>query len=129
MALAVIGTGIAAGGSPAWAQMGQVAMAPTGGGVNRAVQGFQGLNENGPGILYYGINAADRGLGYQGSYMTLGGFVPGFEDDLGGFWAADLRGHRPAALERARRDRDLHALATQAERHRPSRACPSTWMS
>jgi hypothetical protein len=25
--------------------------------------------------------------------MTLGGFVPGFEDDLGGFWAADLRGH------------------------------------
>ena len=93
MALAVIGTGIAAGGSPAWAQMGQVAMAPTGGGVNRAVQGFQGLNENGPGILYYGINAADRGLGYQGSYMTLGGFVPGFEDDLGGFWAADLRGH------------------------------------
>ncbi|MEI6505526.1 MAG: hypothetical protein WCO90_06535, partial [Planctomycetota bacterium] len=91
--LAVIGTGIAVGACPAWAQMGQVAMAPTGGGVNRAVQGFQGLNENGPGILYYGINAADRGLGYQGSYMTLGGFVPGFEDDLGGFWAADLRGH------------------------------------
>ncbi len=77
----------------AQAQMGQAAMAPAGGVVNRAVQGFSGLNENGPGILYYGINAADRGLGYQGSYMTLGGFVPGFEDDLGGFWAADLRGH------------------------------------
>ena len=77
----------------AQAQMGQAAMAPSGGVVNRAVQGFSGLNENGPGILYYGINAADRGLGYQGSYMTLGGFVPGFEDDLGGFWAADLRGH------------------------------------
>jgi hypothetical protein len=73
--------------------MGQAAMAPASGVVNRAVQGFKGLNENGPGILYYGINAADQGLGYRGSYMTLGGFVPGFEDDLGGFWAADLRGH------------------------------------
>ena len=68
-------------------------MAPAGGIVNRAVQGFRGLNDDGPGILYYGINAADRGLGYQGSYMTLGGYVPGFEDDLGGLWAADLRGH------------------------------------
>jgi hypothetical protein len=75
------------------AQMGQMGMAPATGIANRAVQGFKGLNENGPGILYYGVNAADRGLGYVGSYMTLGGFVPGFEDDLGGFWAADLRGH------------------------------------
>ena len=54
---------------------------------------FRSLNANGPGYLYYGINAADRGLGYRGSYMTLGGFVPLAEDDLGGFWAADLRGH------------------------------------
>jgi hypothetical protein len=46
-----------------------------------------------PGWLYYGVNAADRGLGYNGSYMTLGGFFPGLEDDLGGLWAADLRGH------------------------------------
>ena len=45
------------------------------------------------GWLYYGANAADRGLGYRGSYMTLGGFVPYAEDDLGGLWAADLRGH------------------------------------
>lgn len=73
--------------------MGQGAMAPTGGIVNRAVAGFQNLNENGPGWLYYGINAADRGLGYQGSYMTLGGFIPYAEDDLGGFWSADLRSH------------------------------------
>ena len=73
--------------------MGQGAMAPTGGVVNRAVAGFQNLNENGPGWLYYGINAADRGLGYQGSYMTLGGFIPYAEDDLGGFWSADLRSH------------------------------------
>jgi len=75
------------------AQVGQTAMSPAGGVVNRAVQGFQNLNESGPGILYYGVNAADRGLGYIGSYMTLGGYVPGFEDDLGGLWAADLRGH------------------------------------
>ncbi len=43
--------------------------------------------------MYYGLNAADRGLGYQGSYMTLGGFIPYGEDDLGGLWSADLRGH------------------------------------
>ena len=46
-----------------------------------------------PGYLYYGVNAADRGLGYNGSYMTVGGYIPYAEDDLGGFWAADLRGH------------------------------------
>jgi hypothetical protein len=68
-------------------------MAPAGGLANRAVAGFTGLNENGPGWLYYGVNAADRGLGYNGSYMTLGGFIPYGEDDLGGLWAADLRGH------------------------------------
>jgi hypothetical protein len=44
----------------ALAQMGQSAMAPATGIANRAVQGFKGLNENGPGILYYGVNAADR---------------------------------------------------------------------
>ena len=77
----------------ALAQMGQSAMAPATGIANRAVQGFKGLNENGPGILYYGVNAADRGLGYVGSYMTLGGYIPGFQDDLGGLWAADVRSH------------------------------------
>jgi len=51
------------------------------------------LNESGLGWFYYGLNAADRGLGYNGSYMTLGGFIPYGEDDLGGLWAADLRGH------------------------------------
>jgi hypothetical protein len=91
--LALVTAGIAATPTLLHAQMGQTAMAPAGGIVNRAVSGFQGLNDNGPGVLYYGINAADRGLGYLGSYMTLGGFVPMFEDDLGGFWSADLRGH------------------------------------
>jgi len=94
---AVVATMITAlaAGAPisARGQLGQTAMAPGAGVVNRAVQGFQNLNANGPGILYYGINAADRGLGYVGSYMTLGGYIPGFEDDLGGLWAADLRSH------------------------------------
>ena len=93
VALAAITGGMAFAPSLAEAQMGQAAMAPAGGIVNRAVNGFQQLNANGPGYLYYGINAADRGLGYNGSYMTLGGFIPMAEDDLGGFWAADLRGH------------------------------------
>jgi hypothetical protein len=73
--------------------MGQGAMAPAGGLVNGAIARFQDLDANGPGWLYYGLNAADRGLGYRGSYMTLGGFIPYAEDDLGGFWSADLRTH------------------------------------
>ncbi len=75
------------------AQTGQTAMAPSGGMLGRAVNGFRDLNDNGPGIFYYGVNAADRGLGYQGSYMTAGGFIPVVEDDLGGYWSADMRGH------------------------------------
>ena len=91
--LALIAAGAATAPSLAEAQLGQMAMAPAGGVVNRAVAGFQELNLNGPGYLYYGLNAADRGLGYNGSYMTLGGYIPYSEDDLGGLWAADLRGH------------------------------------
>lgn len=61
--------------------------------TNRAIGRLTSLNANGPGFLYYGVNAADRGLGYIGSYMTLGGFVPLLEDDLGGIWNADVRSH------------------------------------
>jgi hypothetical protein len=89
----IIAIVIACCGTFARAQMGQAPMAPAGGLVGSAVQGFQDLNATGPGWLYYGVNAADRGLGYNGSYMTLGGFIPYGEDDLGGLWAADLRGH------------------------------------
>jgi hypothetical protein len=81
------------GGMGAAGGFGQAAMAPTGGLVNRAVTRLQDLEANGPGWLYYGLNAADRGLGYNGSYMTLGGYIPYAEDDLGGLWAADLRTH------------------------------------
>jgi hypothetical protein len=91
--LALIAATTAGVPSIADAQMGQMGMAPATGLGNRAAAAFKGLNENGPGVLYYGINAADRGLGYQGSYMTLGGYVPYGEDGLGGLWAADLRSH------------------------------------
>jgi len=91
--LALIAASTAGAPSIADAQMGQMGMAPATGLGNRAAAAFKGLNENGPGVLYYGINGADRGLGYQGSYMTLGGYVPYGEDGLGGLWAADLRSH------------------------------------
>ena len=84
---------IACAAGVASAQFGQTAMAPAAGIANRAAAGFTGLNADGPGWLYYGVNAADRGLGYNGSYMTLGGYIPYSEDGLGGLWAADLRGH------------------------------------
>ena len=61
--------------------------------ADRAVQRIQGVNLNGPGYSYLGVNGADRGLGYIGSYLTAGGFVPTLGDDFGGVWNADLRGH------------------------------------
>lgn len=61
--------------------------------ANRAVQRLGSIGDNGPGYTYYGINGADRGLGYVGSYATVGGFIPTLEDDFGGIWNADLRGH------------------------------------
>lgn len=75
------------------AQTGQTAMAPANGVIGRAINGFRGLNDNGPGALYYGVNGADRGFGYRGSYMTAGGFIPVVDDGLGGYWSADVRGH------------------------------------
>ena len=89
----LVATTAAGQSGTALAQTGQMGMAPVGGVVNRAAAGFANLNNSGPGWLYYGLNAADRGLGYRGSYMTLGGFIPYAEDDLGGFWSADLRSH------------------------------------
>lgn len=77
-----------------FAQNAQNAGSPSSGGlVNQMGVSLQRLEQNGPGLFYYGVNGADRGLGYQGSYMTVGGFIPYAEDDMGGFWSADLRGH------------------------------------
>ncbi len=79
------------------AQVGQSSMSqPSGvanGVVNRGLGALGSFNDAGPGFFYYGINGAGRGLGYFGSYMTLGGFIPYAQDDLGGFWSADLRTH------------------------------------
>jgi hypothetical protein len=90
--------GAAAGGGfggfgGAGAGVGQSAMAPASGVVGGAFGRLAALEEYGPGWLYYGINAADRGLGYRGSYYTIGGFIPYGEDDLGGIWSADMRTH------------------------------------
>jgi hypothetical protein len=68
-------------------------MTPASGLVNQAANALSASDGSLPGWFYYGVNGADRGLGYRGSYMTLGGFIPYAEDDLGGLWAADLRGH------------------------------------
>ena len=75
--------------------VGQLGQAPmqNDGLVDRAAQGIGTLNAGGAGRMYYGVNGADRGLGYRGSYMTLGGYFPALEDDYGGLWAADTRGH------------------------------------
>ena len=75
--------------------VGQLGQAPmqNDGLVDRAAQGIGNLNAGGAGRMYYGVNGADRGLGYRGSYMTLGGYFPALEDDYGGLWAADTRGH------------------------------------
>jgi hypothetical protein len=81
------------GGAGGAAGVGQSGMGAVSGLVNGAAARLTDLESNGPGFMYYGINAADRGLGYRGSYYTVGGFVPYAEDDLGGVWNADLRGH------------------------------------
>ncbi len=84
--VAVMAAGAA---SIAEAQVGQ----PAAGLINQAATPLGIFRGTGPGWFYYGVNPADRGLGYNGSYMTLGGFFPYAEDDLGGLWAADVRGH------------------------------------
>jgi hypothetical protein len=81
------------GGAGGAAGVGQSGMGAVSGLVNGAAARLTDLESNGPGFMYYGINAADRGLGYRGSYYTVGGFVPYAEDDLGGVWNADLRAH------------------------------------
>ena len=93
LAHAQIGQLGGAGGFGGAAGVGQSGMGAVGGLVNGAAARLADLDENGPGWMYYGINAADRGLGYRGSYYTVGGFVPYAEDDLGGVWNADLRTH------------------------------------
>jgi len=56
-----------AGGAGGAVGVGQSGMGAAGGLVNGAMARLGDLEENGPGWMYYGINAADRGLGYRGS--------------------------------------------------------------
>jgi len=91
--IAGLAVALAALESSAVGQTGQTAMTPAPGLVNQAAASLSDGNSGLPGWLYYGVNAADRGLGYRGSYMTLGGYVPYAQDDLGGLWAADVRSH------------------------------------
>jgi len=61
------------------------------GAVGQAVTLFQQANASGPGFLYLSATGADRGLGYEGSFYTIGGFVPLVEDGWGGVWNVDTR--------------------------------------
>jgi hypothetical protein len=61
------------------------------GAVGQAVTLFQQANASGPGLFYLSATGADRGLGYDGSFYTLGGFVPLIEDGWGGVWNVDTR--------------------------------------
>ncbi len=46
-----------------------------------------------PGRLWFETNLADRGLGYQGSYLTLGGKTRLYEDYFDGRWLLEMQGH------------------------------------
>lgn len=46
-----------------------------------------------PGRLWFETNIADRGLGYQGSYLTLGGKTRLYEDYFDGRWLLEMQGH------------------------------------
>ncbi len=46
-----------------------------------------------PGRVWFESNVADRGLGYRGSYLTLGAKTHLFEDWFDGRWAVEAQGH------------------------------------
>lgn len=63
--------------------------AVTGGGAYRAPLRWQ----MGAAQAWYGVNLLDRGVGYEGSYMSLGTMLPFWEDNGGGVWYFDGRYH------------------------------------
>lgn len=67
-----------------------------GGGIYNS-NGFQpvrgDLNLGFPGRIWIGGNYADEGLGYRGSYFTIGGKGRLFEDGLDGRWLSEGRFH------------------------------------
>ena len=73
----------AAQGYPAYTQGGEAAAAP-----------FQTkVPVAWPGNVWIEGNLADRGLGYNGSYMSVGGKSRLFEDFLGGRWVSQVQGN------------------------------------
>ena len=46
-----------------------------------------------PGRFWFEANVADEGLGYSGSYVTLGGKTHIFQDFLDGRWLLEAQGH------------------------------------
>lgn len=46
-----------------------------------------------PGRMWVATNLADQGLGYQGSYLTLGAKTHLFQDSWDGRWVGEMRGH------------------------------------
>ena len=51
------------------------------------------LNVGMPGRIWFESNIADRGLGYNGSYLTLGGKSHLFQDIFDGRWLGEVQGH------------------------------------
>jgi len=42
---------------------------------------------------WFELNAADQGVGYEGSFFSVGGLFPYAHDDLGGMWFVEARAH------------------------------------
>ncbi len=57
------------------------------------VQGMTDVHLAWPGRLWFQVNLADSGLGYQGTYFTLGAKQHLFQDFLDGRWLLEARGH------------------------------------
>ena len=62
-------------------------------GTFRAFSGQVGRSLGSPGRVWVSGNYADRGLGYRGSYATVGAKTRLFEDGLDGRWLFEGRGH------------------------------------
>ena len=62
-------------------------------GAFQAVQSELGSSVGWPGRLWVSSNFSEEGLGYEGSYLTLGAKTRLFEDGLDGRWLFEGRGH------------------------------------
>lgn len=62
-------------------------------GAFQAVESELGRSLGWPGRVWVSANYAEQGLGYEGSYLTLGAKTRLFEDALDGRWLFEGRGH------------------------------------